>query len=168
MTARTRESSDVQNGANVSVRGDYEPSPHESVRDQVELYEATGGAEGSTLNGDPALPVVILTSRGVRSGRTRKTPLMRIEHAGTYAVVAATGGAPTNPGWYHNVRADPLVELRDRDVVHRLRAREVSGEEKERWIAFVDALYAWYPDFRAQAAEAGRDIPLLVLEPATA
>lgn len=154
----------TENGVSVTVHDDYAPSSDPLVREQVELYEATDGAEGNTLGGDPALPVVILTSRGARSGRIRKTPIMRIEHDGVYAAVAAMGGAPTHPAWYHNVRAEPSVELRDRDVVHRVTAREVSGEEKARWVAFVDAIYSWYPEFRARAAQAGRDIPLFVLE----
>lgn len=143
----------------------YQPSTTGWVREQVELYERTNGAQGNTLNGDPALPVVILTSTGARTGLLRKTPVMRIEHNGIYAVVAAVGGGPTNPGWYHNLRAHPDVDLRDRDTVHRLRARETTGDEKARWIVRTDALYAWYPGYREQAAAAGRDIPLFVLEP---
>ena len=143
----------------------YEPSSTDWVREQVELYERTNGEQGNNLDGDPALPVVILTSTGARTGMLRKTPVMRIEHDGVYAVVAAVGGAPNNPGWYHNLRAHPIVELRDRAGVHRLRAREATGPEKADWIARTDALYPWYPGYREKAAAAGRDIPLLILEP---
>src|SRR6266581_7383148 len=91
---------------------EYEPSPYAWVRDQVELYEGSGGSQGTTL-GDTGLPVVIITNRGVRSGKVRKTPLMRVEHDGRYAAVASQGGAPKHPNWYYNFRADPRVELQD-------------------------------------------------------
>jgi deazaflavin-dependent oxidoreductase (nitroreductase family) len=144
---------------------DYQPSTTDRVREQVELYERTDGADGNTANGNPDMPVVILTNRGAKTGKIRKTPVMRIEHNGTYAAVAAAGGAPTNPGWYHNLLANTDVELRDRAQVHRLRAREASGAEKQEWIDRTDALYPWYPEYRERAASAGRDIPLFLLEP---
>jgi deazaflavin-dependent oxidoreductase (nitroreductase family) len=128
------------------LTGDYGPSTTDWVRDQVELYERTDGAEGHTVGGDPDMPVIILTHRGARSGKIRKTPIMRIEHAGSYAAVAAVGGAPTNPAWYHNLLAHPTVERRDRTTVHRMRAREATGAEKTEWIARTDALYPFYPD----------------------
>ena len=89
---------------------EYEPSPIDRVRQQVELYEATNGVEGATLNGKP---VIVLTCKGAKSGKIRKMPLMRIEHDGSYAVVASNAGAPTHPFWYYNIVANPLVELQD-------------------------------------------------------
>ena len=108
------------------LNGEYEPSPSERVRRQVELYEATNGAEGGTQNGKP---VIVLTSQGAKSGKIRKIPLMRIEHNGVYAVVASYAGAPKNPFWYYNLVANPLVELQDGAVKQDMRAREVFGEE---------------------------------------
>lgn len=143
----------------------YEPSTTDWVRAQVELYERTNGARGNTLNDDPDMPVVVLTSTGAKTGKIRKTPIMRIEHQGRYAAVAAVGGAPTNPGWYHNLRAHPMVELRDRATTQPMRAREATGAEKTAWVERTDALYPWYPEYREKAAAAGRDIPLFILEP---
>ena len=110
----------------MALDGEYEPSPAQWVRDQVELIESSGGTEGTTLRG---MPVVIVTNRGVKSGKLRKTPLMRVEHEGVYAVVASQGGAPKHPVWYFNLLADPDVELRDATKVFELRAREVHGEQ---------------------------------------
>jgi F420H(2)-dependent quinone reductase len=110
------------------LNGEYEPSPSERVRRQVELYEATNGAEGGTQNGKP---VIVLTSQGAKSGKIRKIPLMRIEHDDVYAVVASHAGAPKNPFWYYNLVANPLVELQDGAVKQDMRAREVFGEEEE-------------------------------------
>ncbi|MFE2428962.1 nitroreductase family deazaflavin-dependent oxidoreductase [Streptomyces sp. NPDC059373] len=139
---------------------EYAPSPSERVRDQVALYEATDGREGGTLEGRP---VVILTTRGAKTGKIRKTPLIRIEHDATYAVVASAGGAPEHPAWYRNVLADPVVRLQDHDRIHLVRAREVSGEEKARWWGIAEAHWPHFPEYREKAA--GRDIPVLVLEP---
>lgn len=94
------------------VDGEYEPSPAAWVRDQVELYEGSGGTQGTTLR-ETGLPVVIVTNRGARSGKVHKTPVMRVEHDGRYAMVASKGGAPDHPLWYYNVRAHPMVELQD-------------------------------------------------------
>jgi deazaflavin-dependent oxidoreductase (nitroreductase family) len=144
------------------LTGTYEPSQNDRTRKQVELYEATNGVEGGTLNGRP---VIVLTFKGAKSGKLRKTPLMRIEHNGTYAVVASKGGAPTHPLWYHNVIANPLVELQDGAFRHEMQAREVFGEEKGEWWARADATN---PNFAAHRAHAGREIPVLVLEPLVA
>ena len=141
------------------VSGDYEPSQNDRTRGQVELYEKTNGVEGGTLNGKP---VIILTFKGVKSGKIRKTPLMRIEHNGIYAVVASNAGAPTHPFWYKNIVANPIVELQDGAVKQDSRVREVSGEEKTEWWERADAAY---PEFPAYRARAGREIPVLVLEP---
>ena len=110
--------------------GEYEPSTSKRSRDQVETFERTDGAEANTLRG---MPIVVVTSRGAKSGKLRKTPLMRVEHDGDYAIVASLGGAPEHPVWYHNVVADPHVELQDGPVRQDMVAREVSGDEKALW-----------------------------------
>ncbi|MEU9486123.1 nitroreductase family deazaflavin-dependent oxidoreductase [Streptomyces decoyicus] len=142
------------------LQGEYEPSPEQWVRDQVELYESSGGAEGTTMRG---LPVVVLTTRGAKSGKIRKSPLMRVEHDGAYAVVASMGGAPRHPVWYHNVVADPRVELQDGPVRQDMTAREVTGEEKALW--WGRAVEA-YPDYDDYQQKTDRRIPVFVLEPA--
>jgi F420H(2)-dependent quinone reductase len=140
------------------LTGEYEPSPEQWVRDQVALYEGSGGTEGLTLRGRP---VVILTTVGARSGRLRKAALMRVEHEGAYAVVASLGGAPRHPVWYHNALAHPLVELQDRTQKWDMVAREVTGEEKALW--WERAVAVW-PDYDAYQQRTDRQIPVLVLE----
>jgi deazaflavin-dependent oxidoreductase (nitroreductase family) len=138
---------------------DYEPSPSERVRDQVARYEATDGVEGGTLEGKP---VVILTSTGARSGKTRKTPVMRIVQDGTYAAVASAAGAPRDPAWYHNLVAHPLADLQDGAEHLAVRAREVHGAEKDRWWVVAESFWPHFPAYRANA---GREIPMFLLEP---
>jgi deazaflavin-dependent oxidoreductase (nitroreductase family) len=138
--------------------GEYEPSTAQWVRDQVDLYERSGGLEGTTLRD---LPVVILTSRGASSGAIRKTPLMRVEHDGTYAVVASQGGAPTHPRWYANLVADPHVEIQDGPVKTDRLAREVTGDEKSVW---WERAVAAYPDYADYQTRTERQIPVFVLE----
>jgi len=140
------------------MQGEYEPSPWKFAADQVALYEATGGTEGGTLQGKP---VVILSTRGRHSGKVRKTPLMRVEHNGTYAVVASMGGAPKHPVWYLNLTASPAVTLQDGPNVYELVAREVYGDEKARWWAL--AVDAW-PAYAEYQAKTDRQIPVVVLE----
>jgi deazaflavin-dependent oxidoreductase (nitroreductase family) len=142
------------------LKGEYEPSPTDWVRTQVEQYESSGGTAGTTLRG---LPVVLLTSVGAKSGKLRKTPLMRVEHDGRYAVVASQGGAPKHPVWYHNLKADPRVELQDGPVRQDMTAREVTGEEKAQWWKRAVAAYPDYADYQTRTT---REIPLFVLEPA--
>ncbi|WP_327371769.1 nitroreductase family deazaflavin-dependent oxidoreductase [Streptomyces sp. NBC_01217] len=142
------------------LEGEYEPSPEQWVRDQVELFESSGGTEGTTMRG---MPVVVLTTRGARSGKIRKTPVMRVEHDGTYAVVASLGGAPKHPVWYHNIVADPRVELQDGPVRQDMTAREVTGEEKALW--WQRAVEA-YPDYADYQLKTDRQIPVFVVEPA--
>ena len=144
------------------LQGEYEPSPAQWVRDQVALYEGSGGTEGTTLRG---LPVIVLTTLGAKSGRIRKSPLMRVEHEGVYAVVASQGGAPKHPVWYHNVQANPLVELQDGPVRQDMTAREVTGEEKALW---WDRAVAAYPDYADYQKKTDREIPVFVLEPTAA
>jgi deazaflavin-dependent oxidoreductase (nitroreductase family) len=135
------------------LNGEYEPSP------EAWAYERSGGAEGSMVRD---LPVIILTTRGAKSGKLRKTPLMRVEHAGRYAVVASQGGAPKNPVWYYNVIADPHVELQDGPAKQDMTAHEASGQEKvEWWARAVEA----FPDYAAYQLKTDREIPLFVLEP---
>jgi deazaflavin-dependent oxidoreductase (nitroreductase family) len=140
------------------LEGEYEPSPAKWVRDQVELYERSGGTKGTTLRG---LPVILLTSRGAKTGKLRKTPLMRVEHEGTYAAVASLGGAPKNPVWYYNVLADPHVEVRDGTESWDMKAREISGEEKAAWWARCVAAYPDYADYQKKT---DREIPVFLLE----
>ncbi|GLW46661.1 nitroreductase [Streptomyces sp. NBRC 14336] len=142
------------------LEGEYEPSPTRWVREQVELYESSGGTEGTTLR-DTGLPVVLLTTRGAKSGKIRKTPLMRVEHEGRYAVVASQGGAPRHPVWYHNLKADPRVELRDRTEQWDMTAREVTGAEKAEWWERAVAAYPPYADYQKKT---DREIPVFVLE----
>lgn len=139
--------------------GEYAPSPSDRARSQAELYESSGGTEGTTLNG---VPVIVLTTLGARSGKLRKTPLMRVEHDGEYAVVASMGGAPTHPVWYHNVVANPLVELQDGPVRRDYTAREVTGDERAVW--WGRAVAVW-PDYAAYAERTERLIPVFVLTP---
>ena len=144
------------------LTGEYEPSPFDWSRDQVALYEASGGTEGLTLRD---LPVIVLTTKGAKSGKIRKTPLMRVEHDGTYAVVASLGGAPKHPVWYYNVVANPLVELQDGPVKKDYQAREVTGEEKALW---WERAVAAYPDYADYQRKTDRQIPVFVLEPLAA
>ncbi len=143
------------------LTGEYEPSPTEWVRKQVELYESSGGTEGTTL-GDRGLACVLLTTKGAKSGKLRKVPLMRVEHEGRYAAVASLGGAPKHPVWYFNLKANPLLELRDGTLHEDMLAREVTGEEKALW--WERAVEA-YPDYADYQARTEREIPLFVLEP---
>lgn len=112
------------------LHGEYQPSPEKWVRDQVDLYERSGGTEGTTMRG---MPVIVLTTLGAKSGKVRKAPLMRVEHDGRYAAVASLGGSPKNPVWYANVLAHPLVEVQDGPVVQDMTAREITGDEKAIW-----------------------------------
>lgn len=141
------------------LHGDYEPSTQKWVRDQAELIESSGGTKGTDLRG---MPVVLMTNRGAKSGKLRKTPLMRVEHEGVYAVVASQGGAPEHPAWYFNLLADPHVELQDGPDKRDYLAREVTGDEKRLW--WRRAVEA-FPAYREYQFKTQRPIPVLVLEP---
>jgi F420H(2)-dependent quinone reductase len=143
----------------MTIQGEYEPSPWKPVADQVALYEATGGKEGGTLQ---EKPVVILSTRGRHSGKVRKTPLMRVEQNGTYAVVASLGGAPKHPVWYLNLIASPEAKLQDGANIYEMGAREVHGDEKARW--WEVAVAAW-PPYAEYQTKTDRQIPVVVLEP---
>jgi deazaflavin-dependent oxidoreductase (nitroreductase family) len=147
-------------GTSMNAEARYEPSPLARERAQVALFEATDGAEGNTLEGRP---IVILTHVGVASGLLRKSPLMRIEHDGSYAVIASNGGADRDPLWAGNIAADPDVRVQDGPVTHALHARRVFGDEQERWWARA---YETFPKFAGYRTDAARDVPLYVLEPA--
>lgn len=141
---------------------EYIPSPRDWVREQVELYERTNGAEGNTLR-DTGLPVIIVTHIGNKTGAIRKTPLMRVKDGANYVLVGSRGGAPEDPVWVYNLRAKPLVELRDLAVVRRMRVREVTNAaERERlWKAAVAA----YPPYSEYQTRTTRVIPIFVAEP---
>ena len=141
------------------LQGEYEPSPSDWARDQAELFESTNGAEGALLRGRP---IIVLTSVGTRTGKLRKTPLMRVEHDGLYAVVASRGGAPTHPQWYFNLTANAHVELQDGATKRDYRARELTGDEKAVW--WERAVEAW-PDYASYQEKTDRRIPVFVLEP---
>jgi deazaflavin-dependent oxidoreductase (nitroreductase family) len=143
------------------LEGEYEPSTIDWVREQVERYEASGGTEATTLRGT-GLPVVVVTSRGAKSGKLRKNPLMRVEYDGRYAAVASMGGQPTHPVWYYNLLADPHVEVQDGPVKRDMVAREVTGDEKALWWARAVAALPPYADYQQRTE---REIPLFVLEP---
>ncbi|MFF5718425.1 nitroreductase family deazaflavin-dependent oxidoreductase [Streptomyces buecherae] len=143
------------------LEGEYAPHPVRWVREQVELYESSGGTRGATL-WDTGLPVVILTTRGARSGKIRKIPLMRVEHEGRYAAVASNGGSPRHPLWYANVVSDPHVELQDGAARQDMTAREVTGEEKAAW---WERAVAAYPPYAEYQEKTDRLIPVFVLEP---
>src|SRR5690242_1879847 len=125
---------------------EYIPSPYDWVREQVELYETSGGTQGTTLK-DTGLPVVIVTHRGNKTGAIRKTPLMRVKQGDTYILVGSQGGAPTDPAWVQNLRADPHIELRDETIVRPMRVREVKDAEERGhlWLLAV-AAYPPYAD----------------------
>lgn len=143
--------------------GEYIPSKAAWVRDQVELYERTNGAEGTTI-GDPPLPVIIITHRGRKTGATRKSPVMRAVDGSNYILVASLGGAPENPSWYYNLVTNPNVEIRDKSVVQSMTVREItdSVEKKRLW----DIAVAAYPRYEEYQAKTDRIIPVLLAVPA--
>src|SRR3954447_11246008 len=143
------------------LTGEYEPSPQKWVRDQVELYERTGGREGNTLL-DRGLPVVVFSTRGARSGKVRKQPLMRVEHEGAYAMVGSQGGAPKDPAWVANLRAHPdQVTVQDGPEPWDGVARQVTGEEKRQW---WERAVAVYPEYERYQQRTDREIPVFVVE----
>src|SRR6476619_5229944 len=141
------------------LTGDYEPSTSDWARENAEQYMAAGGTRGTELKGRP---VILLTTVGAKTGKIRKTPLMRVEHDGEYAVVASLGGAPKNPVWYYNIKANPQVELQDGPAAGDYEAREVFGDEKAAW--WERAVAAW-PDYADYQKKTERQIPVFVLSP---
>jgi F420H(2)-dependent quinone reductase len=143
----------------MTLVGEYEPSPSEWVRNQVETYERTGGREANTLL-DTGLPIIIVTTRGNKSGKLRKTPLMRVEHNGEYLLVASQGGAPKHPVWYHNLQADATaVTIQDGPEPFDAVVRELSGAEREEW--WKRAVEA-YPPYAEYQTRTDRVIPILL------
>jgi deazaflavin-dependent oxidoreductase (nitroreductase family) len=140
----------------------YIPSPRQWVAEQVELYEGSGGSAGLTLR-DTGLPVIIVTNHGWKTGAIRKTPLMRVADGNNYILVASQGGAPTDPKWYHNLKADPNVEIRDKAKVYAMRVREVvdSVERERLWNIAVKA----YPPYQEYQNKTERIIPIFLAEP---
>jgi F420H(2)-dependent quinone reductase len=141
---------------------DYIPSPRQWVRDQVELYERTGGTEGTTLR-DTGLPVIVVTHTGNKTGAIRKTPLMHVKDGANYVLIGSMGGAPTNPVWVNNLRANPAVEIRDLATVQTMRVREVNdaAERARLWKLAVAA----YPPYEEYQAKTTRRIPVFLAEP---
>jgi len=143
----------------MSLSGEYEPSPSPWVRDQVSAYEASGGQRANTL-GDTGLPVIIVTTRGNKSGKVRKTPLMRVEHDGEYLLVASKGGAPAHPVWYYNLRAAPdAVLIQDGPEPFDASVRELSGDERAAWWERAVAAYPPYAEYQEKTA---RTIPVFL------
>jgi deazaflavin-dependent oxidoreductase (nitroreductase family) len=138
---------------------DYAPSPTDWVRTQVEKVEAAGTTEAVDIMG---MKVVLLTMRGAKSGKIRKVPLMRVEHNGVYAAVASLGGAPRNPVWYYNLKADPKLTLQDGTVTREFVAREIEGAEYDEWWERAVAAYPPYAEYQTKTT---RKIPLFVLDP---
>ncbi len=146
----------------MTLEGEYVPSSMSWVRDQVEAYERSGGTEANTLM-DTGIPVIIVTMRGGKSGAVRKIALMRVEHEGSYALVASYGGAPSHPVWYHNLLAAPdEVLIQDGPEPFAVTVREVSGDERDEWWERSVAVYPSYADYQANT---DRRIPVLVATP---
>ena len=143
----------------MSLSGEYEPSPWDWVREHADKIMESGSTEGTDMKGKP---LILLTTIGAKSGKIRKTPLMRVEHDGEYAVVASLGGAPKNPVWYYNIEKNPRVELQDGRSARDYEAREVIGEEKATW--WERAVDAW-PDYADYQKKTDRQIPVFVLTP---
>ena len=146
----------------MTIDGEYEPSPWEWVRDQVETYERTGGREANTLR-DTGLPIIVLTTLGNKTGRVRKTPLMRVEHDGEYALVASMGGAPKHPVWYFNLKAHPDdVVIQDGPEPFAADIREITGDERAQWWERAVAAYPPYAEYQERTE---RTIPVFVAAP---
>ncbi|WP_205472744.1 nitroreductase family deazaflavin-dependent oxidoreductase [Nocardioides sp. SYSU D00038] len=146
----------------MTLQGEYEPSPEQWVRDQVAAYEASGGREANTLPDHPEWPIVVITSRGAKSGKLRKNPVMRVEKDGVYAAVASKGGAPQHPTWYHNFLEHPEVDLQDGPEPRTYRARIAEGEERAEWWERAVAVYSPYAEYQQNT---DREIPVFLLEP---
>lgn len=144
------------------IEGEYVPSTMDWVREQIETYESSGGTEAATLR-DTGIPIIVVTMRGHKSGNVRKIALMRVEHEGSYALVASKGGAPAHPGWYHNIAADNQVMIQDGPEPFMTTARLVTGEERAAW---WDRSVAVFPNYAEYQAKTDREIPVFVTDPA--
>lgn len=142
----------------MAFEGEYEPSTWDWVKEQVDLYESSGGTEGNTLR-DTGLPIIVMTTMGHKSGKVRKVPLMRVEHDGEYAIIASKGGAPSHPGWYHNLMADPKVMVQDGPEPFETEVRLVSGDERSAWWERgVEA----FPPYAEYQEKTDREIPVFI------
>jgi deazaflavin-dependent oxidoreductase (nitroreductase family) len=139
------------------LQGEYAPSTSGWARKQAERYAATDGAEANTIQG---YPIIVVTSVGAKTGLLRKTPLMRVEHDGQYAIVGSLGGAPQHPVWVHNIRANPHVELQDGAEKHDYMARELEGEEREIWWRRANETWPAYDGYQTRT---DRQIPVFLL-----
>lgn len=144
------------------LEGEYEPSPADWVREQVETYERTGGKEANVLRGNPEWPIVVITSKGAKSGKLRKNPVMRVERDGKYVAIASKGGAPDNPSWYANFVAHPVVQLQDGPEPALYRVRLLHGEERQDWWDHAVATWDTYAEYQKKT---DREIPVFLLEP---
>ena len=145
----------------MTLQGVYDPSPSEWVRNQVEEYEASNGERANILRGRPEWPIVVITSKGAKSGKLRKNPVMRVEKDGKYVAIASLGGAPKNPTWYYNFVAHPEVDLQDGPEAHTYRARIAEGDERAEWWERCVAQYAPYAEYQEKT---DREIPVFLLE----
>jgi F420H(2)-dependent quinone reductase len=143
----------------MTLTGEYQPSAQKWVRDQVEAIESSGGTEGTMLKG---VPVVVVTSVGARSGKLRKNPVMRVEHQGSYALIASQGGAPEHPAWYHNLVQNPVVELQDAQSRGDYKVRLAEGAERDEWWQRAVEVWPAYADYQKKT---DREIPVFVAEP---
>ena len=145
----------------MALTGEYVPSPEGWVREQVERFEATDGAEANTLR-DTGYPIVVITSVGAKSGNLRKNPVMRVERGGEYVAIASKGGAPDQPEWYYNFLAQPEVELQDGPVRKTYRARLLSGDERAQWWQYAVETWSTYAGYQEKT---DREIPVFLLSP---
>ena len=145
----------------MSITGDYEPSTWEWVRNQVEEYEASGGTRANTLM-DTGMPIIVMTTVGHKSGKVRKVPLMRVEHDGEYAIIASKGGDPKHPGWYHNLVADPNVQIQAGPAPEDYRVDLVEGDERAEW---WERSVAAYPPYEEYQEKTDRTIPVFIARP---
>jgi len=146
----------------MSFDGEYGASTWDWVADQVERYEASGGTEANTLR-DTGIPIIVMTTKGHKSGLVRKVPLMRVEHEGSYALIASKGGAPSHPGWYHNLMADSSILMQDGPEPWETQARLVEGDERAEWFERGISVFAPYADYREKAGD--REIPVFIAGP---
>ena len=146
----------------MALKGEYEPSPAQWVRDQVEAYEASGGTKANTLR-ETGIPIIVVTTLGVKSGKIRKIPLMRVEHDGDYALVASKGGAPKHPVWYYNLKDNNgPIEIQDGPAPKEFDVRQVSGQERAEW---WERAVAAFPPYAEYQAKTDREIPVFVASP---
>ncbi len=145
----------------MALQGEYEPSPSEWVRDQVEEFEASNGERANVLRGHPDWPIVVITSVGAKSGKLRKNPVMRVERDGAYVAIASKGGADDHPVWYHNFVEHPEVDLQDGSEKHTYRARIATGEERADWWQLAVDTWDTYAEYQKKT---DREIPVFVLE----